>query len=360
MKDGAAKLRVLIVEDEQLIRKVTARYVRDLGYEALEADTGLSALAMAGSGQVDIMLLDLQIPDMDGFEVLRRIKTDRNLQHIPVIITTVRDDKETIIRCLGLKANDYIIKPLDPVILEARFKEILLGTNAEKTKKGHFLVSLAQTGAGTQFLMAALLISVLPTLTLAYFLFAPNFSFTLSETATRYVLVMILMLVAAGYMLLAKYPLSIMRLRNYLSLMAKGDFSKEIELDKDADDLEAISSYISSIVRQTQNRIRTIEEQTKNLIEAESRKVMIESLGAACHHIGQPATVINTYLNMMRRRESKPEMLAMINECQKASDDLATVLEKLNGVIQYQTEAYRPDGEVATSRSDERILKIDK
>jgi len=359
MKDESAKLRILVVEDEELVRKVTARYVRDLGYDAIEADTGLTALAMAGSGQVDIMLLDLQIPDLDGFEVLRRLKTDKTLQHIPVIITTVRDDKETIIRCLELKANDYIIKPLDPVILETRFKEILHGTNNKRAGKPHFLVSLAQTGAGTQFLMAALLISVLPTLALVYILFAPNFSLTLSETATHWVLVMILMLVAAGYMLLAKYPLSIMRLRNYLSLMAKGDFSKEIELGKDEDDLEAISGYISSIVRQTQDRIQKIEEQTKNLIDAESRKVMIESLGAACHHIGQPATVINTYLSMMRRRETQPEMLAMISECQKASDALAAVLEKLNGVIQYQTEAYRPAGDGPTTRSDDRILKIE-
>lgn len=360
MSDKEPRLRILIVEDEPLVRQVLAMYIHRLGYEPVETGSGLSALAIAGSGHIDIVLLDLGIPDIDGFEVLKRLKTDKNLCHIPVIITTAREDKQTIIRCMNLKADDYIIKPVDPVSLDNRFKTILSDRINNKTKNQHFLVSLAKTGAGTQFLISALLISVLPTLALVYILFTPSFNLYSSEIATKMVLGMILLLVVAGYMLLAKYPLSIMRLRNYLALLAKGDFSHQIDLGKDEDDLQAISNYIASIVKQTQARIHTIEEQTKSIVEAESRKVMIESLGAACHHIGQPATVINTYLSMMRKRETHPEMKAMIDECQKASDDLANVLEKLMGVTQYQAEAYLPSGESEPARSDERILKIGK
>jgi len=241
MTDAKKRQRILIVEDEPLIRKVVAMYVRGLGYEPVETDSGLSALAIAGSGQIDIILLDLGIPDIDGFEVLSRIKSDRNLRHIPVIITTVRDDKESIIRCLNLQADDYIIKPVDPVMLENRFRTILGRTTKGQERQPHFLVSLAKTGAGTQFLIAALLISVLPTLTIVYILFAPQFNFYMSENATKWALSMILLLVVAGYILLAKYPISIMRLRNYLALLAKGDFSQQIELGKDEDDLKAIS-----------------------------------------------------------------------------------------------------------------------
>ncbi len=360
MKNKSATHRILIVEDEKTIREVMAMYVRDLGYEPFETSSGLDALAMAGSGKVDIILLDLGIPDIDGFEVLRRIKSDRELSHIPVIITTAREDKDTIIRCLELKADDYLVKPVDPVMLQNRFKVILSGIKKEKAKKPHFLVSLARTGAGTQFIVAALLISVLPTLTIVYILLTPYFDFSITETAMKWVLGMVLLLVITGYALMAKYPISIMRLRDYLALLAKDDFSQKIELGNDEDDLKAISGYISSIVEQTQERIHTIEQQTKRLIDAESRKVMIESLGAACHHVGQPATVINTYLSMMRKKEKQPEMLAMIDECQKASDDLANVLEKLMGVTQYQAEAYLPSGKSEQSRSDEQILKINK
>jgi CheY-like chemotaxis protein len=360
MKKKESRRRILIVEDKPLVSKVVAMYVSGLGYEPIETDSGLSALAIAGSGKIDIILLDLGIPDIDGFEVLRRIKLDNNLHHIPVIITTARDDKETIIRCLNLKADDYMIKPIDPIMLGSRFEAILSGATKEKTKQPRFLVSLAKTGAGTQFLIAALLISVLPTITIVYILFAPHLNFYMSENATKWALSMILLLVIAGYMLLAKYPISIMRLRNYLALLAKGDFTQQIELGQDEDDLKTISNYISSIVKQTQDRIRTIEAQTETLIETETRRVMIESLGAACHHIGQPATVINTYLSMMRRRETRPEMQAMIDECQKASDDLANILEKLMNVTKYQAESYLPTDDSSPTRSDETILKIDK
>lgn len=360
MNDKKHIYKILIVDDEPLVRKVVAMYVRGLGHEPVETDSGLSALAIAASGQIDIILLDLGIPDIDSFEILRRIKSDSNLSHIPVIITTGRDDKKTIIRCMNLKADDYIIKPVDPVMLDDRFKVFLTGAAKNKSRDSHFLVSLARTGAGTQFLVAALLISVLPTLTIVYILFAPYFNFYISDAAMKWALSMVLLLVIAGYTLMAKYPISIMRLRNYLALLAKGDFSQQIELGKDEDDLKAISGYISSIVEQTQERIRTIEQQTKRLIDTETRKVMIESLGAACHHIGQPATVINTYLSMMRKRETHPEMRTMIDECQKASDDLANVLEKLMGVTQYQAEAYLSSDTSESLRSDEQILKVDK
>jgi CheY-like chemotaxis protein len=319
MGNESVNPKVLVVEDNHLSRKVINRYIRDLGYDVIEAESGLTAMAIAGTGQPDIILLDLGIPDIDGFEVLRRIKTDNKLKQIPVLVITGRQDNEAIIRCMNLKADDYIIKPIDPVTLGTRIKSLIKAKNKKPVHESHFLVSLARTGAGTQFIMAALLISILPTLVVAYFLLAPTLNFELSTAATRISLSMTLLLVAAGYILLSKYPISIMRLRNYLSLLAKGDFSQEIHLNKDEDDFKAISNYISSIVKQTQGRIQTIEAQTKSLIEIESRKVMIESLGAACHHIGQPATV---------------------------------------NITKYESEAYLPDASNEKPRADERILKI--
>ncbi|MDD4871503.1 MAG: response regulator [Kiritimatiellae bacterium] len=354
------KRRVLIIEDDELVRKVVVKYVHDIGYEAVEAGTGLSALNILGTEHMDIVLLEIGIPDIDGFEILRRIKTSPILGNIPVLIMTYRDDRESIIKCMQLKAHDYIIKPVDPVMLEARFAEILDNTGSKKNIKSGVIASLSQIGSKEQFIIAIFLISVLPTLALFYNMFAVNSRFSLSELATRLMLGTVLLLVMAGYLLLAKYPLGVTRIRNYLALLAKGDLPQQIDLGKDADDLQAISKYISSIVEQTQERIRTIEAQTEKIVDTETRRVMIESLGTACHHIGQPATVINTYLTMMKKRESKPEMQAMITECQKASDDLATILEKLQSVAHYQAEPYRPASESETPRIDEQILKIDK
>ncbi len=103
---------------------------------------------------------------------------------------------------------------------------------------------------------------------------------------------------------------------------------------------------------------RTIEKQREDLIQAERQRVMIESLGAACHHMGQPATVISTYLQLMKRVEQSPEMIDMIEQCTEAAEAIHTILQRLRSVSQYRTVPYisRQEGEI--SRIDERILDV--
>ena len=85
---------------------------------------------------------------------------------------------------------------------------------------------------------------------------------------------------------------------------------------------------------------RTIQFQQDQLIEAERQRVMIESLGTACHHIGQPATVINAYLQLMQTRENNQEMREMIASCLEASDAISEILHRLMGICQYRTTPY--------------------
>ncbi len=359
MRDNSS-IRVLIVEDDPVSRKVLADYVTVLGHEPIEADNGLLALAIAGSQKVDVILLDAAIRDVDASEVLHRIKTNVSLRHIPVMVTAVRSDKESIARYMELNADDHVVKPVDPALLGARLTEILAKPRKQTVPRKSLFASLTRMGVGRHFVVAATLISLLPTLALGYIFFASNIKFAVLDTTTRWAVAMILLVAVAGYVLLLKYPISIVRLRHYLAMLAKGNFPEEIDISKEEDDLKAIGSYMSSIIEQTQGRIRTIEEQAKSLVEAEAQRVMIESLGAACHHIGQPATVINTYLSMMREREKQPEMQAMIEECQKASNDLRNVLERLQNVSLYRTEPYRPSKDSEPPRSDEKIVKINK
>ena len=103
---------------------------------------------------------------------------------------------------------------------------------------------------------------------------------------------------------------------------------------------------------------RTIEAQRRELVEAEKHRAMVVSLGAACHHMGQPATVISTYLDMMKRRETDPDMVAMIDECAQAADSLSEVLQRLRSVSHFRTEPYLPLGIGEAHRDDEEILKI--
>ncbi|MDZ8117276.1 response regulator [Pontiella agarivorans] len=90
---------------------------------------------------------------------------------------------------------------------------------------------------------------------------------------------------------------------------------------------------------------RTIESQREELLDAERQRVMIESLGTACHHIGQPATVINAYLQMMEQQETDGETREMIAACMKASEAMAEILQKLQFVSQYRETPYLPGSE---------------
>jgi FixJ family two-component response regulator len=103
---------------------------------------------------------------------------------------------------------------------------------------------------------------------------------------------------------------------------------------------------------------KAVEHQKQQLVEAEKQRVMIESLGAACHHLGQPTTVITTYLEMIKRQDLPQEALTMLEGCIEAANSIGDILNKLQQVSEYRTEPYRPSGENDTSRPDEYILDI--
>ena len=88
----------------------------------------------------------------------------------------------------------------------------------------------------------------------------------------------------------------------------------------------------------------TIRRQKEALLEAERHRVMIESLGAACHHLGQPATVIRGYLEMVRKEEMSASARAMVETCLQAAGSLAEVLKALSKVSQYRTVPYLESG----------------
>jgi class 3 adenylate cyclase len=116
----AAPARILIVDDEPFNRDVLAQELELLDHEAVAAVHGRDALERLGKEPVDLILLDIMMPEVDGFEVLRRLKADAALRHIPVIMISALDDIESVVRCVELGAEDYLPKPFDPVLLKAR------------------------------------------------------------------------------------------------------------------------------------------------------------------------------------------------------------------------------------------------
>lgn len=121
--------RVLIVDDEGLNREVLVRRLQREGYRPTGARSGREALEMLHHEAFDAVLLDIQMPEMSGIEVLQAVKQDPELRHLPVIMLSALTDVERVARCVELGAEDYLPKPINAVLLRAR-----LGACLEKKR----------------------------------------------------------------------------------------------------------------------------------------------------------------------------------------------------------------------------------
>jgi DNA-binding response OmpR family regulator len=117
-----AQETILVVDDEPAIVQVIRERLEKEGYRVRAAGDGRAALEAAGDEQPDLVILDLMLPEIDGFEVLRRLRQGPDL---PVIVLTARDDDVDIVVGLELGADDYVVKPFNPRELVARVRAVL-------------------------------------------------------------------------------------------------------------------------------------------------------------------------------------------------------------------------------------------
>jgi two-component system response regulator ResD len=115
----ASAARVLVVDDEQALRRLLRLYLEKEGYEVVEAEDGLDALSLLRRGGVDLALIDVMLPELDGFEVLRRTRTESG---IPIILITARGEETQRIAGLELGADDYVVKPFSAPEVVARVR----------------------------------------------------------------------------------------------------------------------------------------------------------------------------------------------------------------------------------------------
>lgn len=126
MRDRRAKsARVLLVEDNRVNRLLLARHVELLGHQVEMVEDGLAALARLQQAAFDLLLMDIEMPGMNGFELLERLRASAELRELPVIVTSGVEGVDSVVRCIELGAEDYLHKPVNLVLLKARINASL-------------------------------------------------------------------------------------------------------------------------------------------------------------------------------------------------------------------------------------------
>lgn len=119
--------RLLVVDDNKVNRLLLTRNLELQGHSTASAENGRVALEMLRGESFDLVLLDMEMPEMDGFQVLEQLIDDRRLRDLPVIVTSSLEGIANVVRCIELGAEDYLTKPVNPVLLKAR-----IGASLEK------------------------------------------------------------------------------------------------------------------------------------------------------------------------------------------------------------------------------------
>lgn len=123
--DTTNTARILIVDDQPLTREVMTLVVQAQGYRTLVATNGPEALAIAAKRALDLVILDVVMPGMDGYEVLRRLRAEERTRALPVVIVSGLEDKESRIKGLAAGADDFLTRPVDRLELKVRLQNLL-------------------------------------------------------------------------------------------------------------------------------------------------------------------------------------------------------------------------------------------
>ena len=117
--------RILVADDDTANREMLARRLRRLGHTVSMVENGRQAVEMIRTQPFDLLLLDIVMPEMDGYEVLKYLRVNRPASHLPVIVLSASDDSKKVAESIKLGAQDYLPKPFDPVMLQARIGSCL-------------------------------------------------------------------------------------------------------------------------------------------------------------------------------------------------------------------------------------------
>jgi adenylate cyclase len=145
---SAASSHILVVDDNLSNRDLLSRRLMREGYRVTAVETGEAAIAANAADSFDLVLLDMMMPGLSGFEVLCRLKAEARTRHLPVIMISALDELDSAVRCIAAGAEDYLPKPFNPIVLRARVgaslekKRLLDELRAEKERSEALLLNI--------------------------------------------------------------------------------------------------------------------------------------------------------------------------------------------------------------------------
>jgi len=119
-------MKILIVDDSLTVRRIQKVTLNKIGYEDVEeAINGIEALWKLDNNKIDLVLLDYNMPEMNGYETLLEMKRNETLKNIPVIMVTTESEKEVVLKCLKAGARGFVVKPMTPDVIEAKIADAI-------------------------------------------------------------------------------------------------------------------------------------------------------------------------------------------------------------------------------------------
>ena len=147
--------RILVVDDTRLNRSILARALENQGHEVIEAENGrvaMDLLEAEGASGIDVVLLDLEMPEMDGYETLARIKATEAIAYLPVIVISSVEELDSVVRCIEMGAADYLSKPFNAAVLQARLSTSLAAKRLRDLERDYLLTIDRQRSELARFL----------------------------------------------------------------------------------------------------------------------------------------------------------------------------------------------------------------
>ena len=122
-------MKILVVEDSGIMRRTIAKIAEEQGFKSVEAENGADGLAKLRKygGDIGLVILDWNMPVMDGYELLTKIRSQEEYEHIPILMATSDGAEEDVVKAIKAGADSYLVKPFTPETLSERIKSVLSG-----------------------------------------------------------------------------------------------------------------------------------------------------------------------------------------------------------------------------------------